>query len=101
MLSSPQLLVIAALFNPMRQRIQAVIDRRLYRRKYDAARTLESFGEKVRDEVDLSELSSSLLEIVEQNGPTRAGDSLAEGAEVNFRRLAAWGPYSSRPWQAG
>ena len=60
-------LVIAALFNPMRQRIQAVIDRRLYRSKYNATRTLESFGEKVRDEVDLSELSGSLLQIVEQS----------------------------------
>ena len=60
-------LVIAALFSPLRQRIQAVIDRRLYRRKYNAARTLEAFGTKVRDEVDLGELSGSLLEIVEQS----------------------------------
>ena len=60
-------LVIAALFSPLRSRIQAVIDRRLYRRKYNAARTLETFGEKVRDEVDLGELSGSLLELVEQS----------------------------------
>ena len=60
-------LVIAALFSPLRQRIQAVIDRRLYRRKYNAARTLETFGTKVRDEVDLGELSGSLLDIVEQS----------------------------------
>jgi hypothetical protein len=58
-------LIIAALFNPLRQRIQAVIDRRLYRRKYDAARTLDAFGETLQDEVDLRELSGSLLEIVD------------------------------------
>lgn len=60
-------LVIAALFSPLRERIQAVIDRRLYRRKYNAARTLETFGSKARDEVDLSELTGSLLEIVAQS----------------------------------
>lgn len=60
-------LMIAGLFNPLRQRIQAVIDRRLYRRKYNAARTLEIFGAKVRDEVDLGELSGTLLEIVDKS----------------------------------
>jgi hypothetical protein len=72
-------LVIAALFSPLRQRIQAVIDRRLYRRKYDAERTLEAFGETLRDEVDLSELSRSLLEVVDQSvQPERASLWLRE-----------------------
>jgi hypothetical protein len=76
-------LAIAALFNPLRQRIQRVIDQRLYRRKYDAARTLETFGATVRDEVDLSELSSSLLEIVDRSlQPSDAKLWLREHKEV-------------------
>jgi hypothetical protein len=59
-------LVIAALFNPLRRRIQSFIDRRFYRSKYDAAKTLDAFSTKLRDETDRDALREDLVGVVRE-----------------------------------
>jgi hypothetical protein len=92
-------LAVAALFQPVRRRVQQAVDRRFNRRRHDAARIIEGFGARLRDQVDLDTLTTDLLAVIDQTiQPTQASLWLRQGPSNGL--AAAVGPGTHHQEQA-